>query len=168
VIGHELTHGFDDEGRNYDAKGNLTNWWTSDDSLKFVGKAKKVADQFSTYTVLDTIHVNGELTLGENLADLGGVAIAYEAFTTKTEQGKGKEMIDGFTPAQRYFLGFARIWAGDIRPEAQAQRIITDPHSPAMYRVNGTLSNTPEFYEAFGAKLGDKMMLDAAERTTVW
>jgi len=167
VIGHEMTHGFDDEGRNYDSKGNLTNWWTSEDSLKFDAKAKMIVNQFNNYTVLDSVHVNGQLTLGENIADLGGITIAFEAFK-RTEQGKGNEKIDGFTPDQRFFLGFARIWAGSIRPEAAAQRIITDPHSPAIHRVNGPLSNLPEFYKAFGVKENDKMYRPDSDRAKIW
>lgn len=167
VIGHELTHGFDDQGRNFDAKGNLTNWWTSEDSAKFEAKAKVLIEQYNKFVVLDSLHVNGELTLGENIADLGGLAIAYEAFK-RTEQGKGDKMIDGFTPDQRFFLGFSRIWAGSITPEAQAQRLITDPHSPANYRVNGTLSNLPEFYSTFNVKQGDKLYRAEAERAKIW
>ncbi len=167
VIGHEMTHGFDDEGRNYDAKGNLTNWWTSEDSAKFDAKAKMIINQFSRYTVLDTLHVNGELTLGENIADLGGLTIAYEAFK-HTEEGKSTDKIDGFTPDQRFFLGFARIWASNIRPEAAAQRIIIDPHSPAQFRVNGPLSNMTEFYEAFGIKESDALYRKDADRAKIW
>jgi putative endopeptidase len=167
VIGHEMTHGFDDEGRNYDSKGNLTNWWTSDDSSKFDAKAKMIVKQFSNYTVLDSLHVNGELTLGENIADLGGITIAYEAFK-RTEEGKSNDKIDGYTPDQRFFLGFARIWANNIRPEAAAQRIVIDPHSPSQYRVNGPLSNLPEFYAAFGVKENDGMYRNDAERAKIW
>ncbi len=167
VIGHEMTHGFDDEGRNYDSKGNLTNWWTSEDSAKFDAKAKMIVKQFGNYTVLDTLHVNGELTLGENIADLGGITIAHAAFKL-TEQGKSNDKIDGFTPDQRFFLGFARIWASNIRPEAAAQRIIVDPHSPSMYRVNGPLSNLPEFYSAFDVKETDAMHRADADRAKIW
>ncbi len=167
VIGHELTHGFDDQGRNFDAKGNLVSWWTSEDSAKFVEKAEIIVRQFSEYTVLDTMHINGRLTLGENIADLGGVTIAYDAFK-KTKQGKSDEKIDGLTPDQRFFLGYAAIWAGDLRPEAQAQRIITDPHSPGLYRVNGTVSNLPEFYSAFGVKEGDNMYRSDSIRAKIW
>jgi putative endopeptidase len=167
VIGHEMTHGFDDEGRNFDAKGNLNTWWTSEDSDKFVSKAQMIIDQFDNYTVLDTVHVNGRLTLGENIADLGGITIAYHAFK-RTKQGQGNEKIDGLTPDQRFFLGFATIWAGDIRPETQMQRIITDPHSPGIHRVNGPLSNIEEFYQAFGVKEGDKMYRDATQRAKIW
>jgi putative endopeptidase len=167
VIGHEMTHGFDDQGRNFDAKGNLVSWWTPEDSAKFMEKAGVIVKQFNDYTVLDTMHINGQLTLGENIADLGGVTIAYEAFK-KTKQGKSNERIDGLTPDQRFFLGYATIWAGDVRPEAQAQRIITDPHSPGLYRVNGTVSNIPEFYSAFGIKEGDKMYRTDSMRAKIW
>jgi len=167
VIGHEITHGFDDQGRNYDANGNLNNWWLPEDSAKFVERAKTIIDQFDSYTVLDTLRVNGRLTLGENIADLGGVSIAYEAFK-RTPQGKGNKKIDGLTPEQRFFLGFATIWAGDIRPEAAAQRIITDPHSPAKYRVNGPLSNLQEFYNAFGVDEGDGMYRPDSIRARIW
>jgi putative endopeptidase len=167
VIGHEITHGFDDQGRNYDANGNLNNWWLPEDSAKFVERAKTIIDQFDSYTVLDTLQVNGRLTLGENIADLGGVSIAYEAFK-RTPQGKGNKKIDGLTPEQRFFLGFATIWAGDIRPEAAAQRIITDPHSPARYRVNGPLSNLEEFYNAFDVNEGDGMYRPDSIRARIW
>jgi putative endopeptidase len=167
VIGHEFTHGFDDEGRNFDAKGNLTNWWTSEDSAQFVKRARIIVEQFGNYVVNDSLHVNGELTLGENIADLGGLSIAFEAFK-RTPQGKSDKKIDGFTPDQRFFLGFARIWAGHLRPEAAAQRIITDPHSPLKYRVNGPLSNMPEFYKAFAVKEGVYMWRPDSVRAKIW
>ncbi|RYZ56289.1 MAG: M13 family peptidase [Sphingobacteriales bacterium] len=167
VIGHEMTHGFDDQGRQYDKDGNLNDWWTKDDATKFDQKAKVVVNQFNSYTVLDSMHVNGELTLGENLADLGGLAIAYEAFK-KTAQGKGNTAIDGFTPDQRFFLSWAQVWRANTRPEEMASRIITDPHSPNEWRCNGPLSNMQEFYNAFNVKPGDKMYRPAAERAKVW
>jgi putative endopeptidase len=167
VIGHEMTHGFDDQGRNYDSKGNLTNWWTTDDSVKFATKAKVIIDQFDKYTVLDSIHVKGLRTLGENIADLGGISIAYEAFK-RTEEGKSSDKTDGFTPDQRFFLSFAHIWASSIRPEAAAQRIIIDSHSPAQYRVNGPLSNMPEFYTAFNVKENDAMYRKEEIRAKIW
>jgi len=167
VIGHEITHGFDDEGRNYDAHGNLNSWWTSEDSAKFTAKAQRIVEQFNGYVVLDSLHVNGELTLGENIADLGGISISYEAFK-RTPQGKGNEKIDGLTPDQRFFMGFATIWAGSIRPEMAAQRLITDPHSPAKYRVNGPLSNLQEFYSAFGLKEGDALYRPDSTRAKIW
>jgi putative endopeptidase len=167
VIGHEITHGFDDEGRNYDAKGNLTQWWTSDDSAKFAQRAQLIVDQFGNYVVNDSLRVNGKLCLGENIADLGGLTIAYHAFK-KTPQGKSNEKIDGLTPDQRFFYGFAHVWAGSIRPKEAAKRIITDPHSPALYRVNGTLSNMPEFYSAFNVKDGDQMWRQDNVRAKIW
>lgn len=167
VIGHEMTHGFDDEGRNYDANGNLNNWWTSEDSARFEEKANKLVQQYNGFTVLDTLHVNGELTLGENIADLGGITIAYHAFMNTAQAKEGKK-IDGYTPEQRFFLGFARIWAGSILPEAAAQRIIVDPHSPALYRVNGSLSNLIEFYKAFGVSSEDKLFRPESERAKIW
>ncbi|HQW23512.1 MAG TPA: M13 family metallopeptidase [Bacteroidia bacterium] len=167
VIGHELTHGFDDEGRNFDAKGNLNAWWTSEDSAKFVTRAQIIIDQFDGFTVLDTLHVNGHLTLGENIADLGGITIAYDAFK-RTKQGQSKQLIDGMTPEQRFFLGFATIWAGDVRPETAAQRIITDPHSPGLYRVNGPLSNIEDFYKAFNVTEKDAMYRPDSLRAKIW
>jgi putative endopeptidase len=167
VIGHELTHGFDDQGRNFDAKGNLTNWWTSEDSIKFVAKAQRIVDQYSGYTVLDTLHVNGSLTLGENIADLGGVTISYDAFK-RTAQGKSNDLIDGLTPDQRFFLSYATIWASDVRPEEKKKRIMTDPHSPAIYRVNGTLSNIHPFYNAFNLKEGDQLYRSDTTIAKIW
>ena len=167
VIGHEITHGFDDQGRQYDAEGNLNDWWTPEDAKKFTDKANVVVDQFNNYTVLDSVHVNGQLTLGENLADLGGLAIAYEAFK-KTKQGRGNEKIDGFTPEQRFFLSWAQVWKANTRDEEMANRIITDPHSPAQWRCNGPLSNMPEFYQAFNVQPGDKMYRPDSLRAKVW
>ena len=170
VIGHELTHGFDDEGRQFDFEGNLKEWWTEDDTKKFTVKADKVVAQYDAYTVLDgKTHVNGKLTLGENLADFGGLSLAYEAFKTYTEQGKNeKDKIDGFTGNQRFFLSWAQVWRANIRDEAMAQRIITDPHSPGRFRCNGPISNMTEFYNAFGVKKGDKMWREVGDRAKVW
>jgi len=167
VIGHEITHGFDDEGRNYDAKGNLTQWWTSEDSAKFAQRAQLIVNQYSNYIVNDSLHVNGKLCLGENIADLGGLTIAYYAFK-KTPQGQSDETIDGFTPDQRFFYGFARIWAGAVRPQEAARRIVVDPHSPPMYRVNGSISNLPEFYAAFNVKEGDGLWRPDSLRAKIW
>lgn len=167
VIGHEMTHGFDDQGRLYDADGNLADWWTKEDADQFTSKAKVVINQFNGYTVLDTMHVNGELTIGENLADLGGINIAYEAFM-KTEQAKSGRKRDGFTPEQRFFLSWAQVWRANTRPEETASRIVTDPHSPGEFRCNGPLSNMPEFYQAFDVKPGDKMYREPADRAKVW
>lgn len=167
VIGHEMTHGFDDQGSQYDAEGNLKNWWTPEDAAKFKAKTDMVVKQFNEYTVLDTVHVNGMLTLGENLADLGGLAIAYEAFK-KTKQGQSNEKIDGFTPDQRFFLSWAQVWRASTRDEEMFNRIKTDPHSPNMWRCNGPLSNMPEFYQAFGVKPGNKMYRPDSLRAKVW
>ena len=167
VIGHEMTHGFDDQGRQYDATGNLVNWWTEEDGKKFDAKAKVVIDQFNSFTVLDTIHVNGELTLGENIADLGGLTIAYEAFK-KTKQGQSNDLKDGFTPDQRFFLSWAQIWRSKMRDDAAFQQIQTDPHSPGKWRCNGPLSNFEPFYKAFNVTTTNKMFVAPEKRAAIW
>ena len=167
VIGHEMTHGFDDQGRKSDASGNLRDWWTKEDADKFNAKAAVVGKQFDAFSPLDSVHVNGSLTMGENLADLGGLTIAHQAFQ-KTAQAKAGKSIDGFTPEQRFFLGYAQIWRSNQRPEALRQQIMTDPHSPGQYRTNGPLQNMPEFHQAFGCKEGDKMVRPTAVRAKIW
>ncbi len=167
VIGHEMTHGFDDQGRQYDYQGNLKDWWTKEDAIKFKEKADRVVNQFSSYTVLDTVHVNGKLTLGENLADLGGTMIAFQAFK-KTPEGHSTAKIDGFTPDQRFFLGFAQVWRGNITDQSEALRIKTDPHAPGKWRVIGPLSNNPDFYKAFGVRSTDAMYRKDDVRARVW
>ncbi|HMN32396.1 MAG: M13 family metallopeptidase [Chitinophagaceae bacterium] len=167
VIGHEMTHGFDDQGCQYAADGNLKNWWTDKDKKNFDAKTKMVKEQFDHYTILDNKHVNGALTLGENIADLGGITIAYDAFKM-TEQGKSTTPIDGFTPDQRFFLSWAQVWRNNIRDEEAAQRLVTDPHSPGIFRCNGPLSNFNPFYSAFNVKEGDKMYKPENERAKVW
>lgn len=167
VIGHEMTHGFDDQGRQYAADGNLQNWWSDQDGKNFNDKAAVVVKQFNNSTVLDTVHVNGELTEGENLADLGGINIAYEAFK-KTKQGQSNEKIDGFTPDQRFFLSWAQVWRANTRPEEMASRIMTDPHSPSELRCNVPVSNTDAWYKAFDVKPTDKMYRPQSERARVW
>jgi putative endopeptidase len=167
VIGHEMTHGFDDQGCQYDKEGNLKNWWTPTDEKRFKEKTTVLVNQYNAYTVLDTVHVNGELTLGENIADLGGISIAYDAFK-RTAQGKANEKMNGFTADQRFFFGWAQVWRQNITKENLMQRIITDPHSPGQFRSNGPLSNMVEFYEAFGVKEGDKMWRPETERLKVW
>lgn len=167
VIGHEMTHGFDDQGRQYDADGTLRDWWTKDDADKFKTRADQVVTQYNGFTVLDTMHVNGKLTLGENLADLGGLNVAYEAYK-KTKQGQSTTKIDGFTPDQRFFLSWAQVWRGSQRPEAAAQRILTDPHSPEQFRTNAPISNMDAWYAAFDVKPGDKMYKKPADRIRVW
>ena len=167
VIGHEMTHGFDDQGRQYDAQGNLKDWWTAKDGTAFKSKAGGVVAQYNNYTVLDSLHVNGELTLGENLADIGGIAIAYDAFKM-TKQGQSEDKIDGFTPDQRFFLGFAQVWRLITRPEAMRTNITTDPHSPEEFRVNGPLSNFDPFYKAFPVTDKNKMYRKPEDRAKIW
>ncbi len=167
VIGHEMTHGFDDQGRQFDAVGNLKDWWSKPDADKFKAKANEVVQQYNALTVLDTVHVKGELTLGENLADLGGLNMAYEAFT-KTKQFKEGKKIDGFTPQQRFFLSWAQIWRNNILPETAANLIKTDPHSPGEHRANAPVTNIDAWYEAFNVKEGDKMYKPKEQRTKIW
>lgn len=167
VIGHEMTHGFDDQGRQYAADGNLKDWWTKEDADNFKKLANKVVEQYSGYTVLDTLHVKGKLTLGENLADLGGLAMAYAAFK-KTPQGQSDEKVDGLTPDQRFFLSWAQVWRMNITPETAAQLITVDPHSPADARTVGPLVNMDAWYNAFNIKEGDKLYKPDNERVRVW
>lgn len=167
VIGHEITHSFDDQGAQFDKVGNVTNWWTKDDYAKFKARTQQVIDQYNTFTVLDSVHVKGPLTVGENTADIAGVAIAYDAFKL-TEQGKDTTKIDGFTPDQRFFISIARIWRVKTRDEFLRMYVNTNPHSPAKWRVNGPLMNFTPFYKAFDVKPGDKMYKPEAERITVW
>ncbi|RYZ22469.1 MAG: M13 family peptidase [Chitinophagaceae bacterium] len=167
VIGHEMTHGFDDSGRQYAANGNLTDWWTKADADLFKKRADEVVAQYNAFTVLDTVHVNGRLTLGENLADLGGLNMAYEAFT-KTKQFKEGKKIDGFTPQQRFFLSWAQVWRSNATPEALAQLILTDPHSPGEHRANGPIVNMDAWYAAFNIQPGDKMYKAPESRTRIW
>ncbi|MGZ3820044.1 MAG: M13 family metallopeptidase [Mucilaginibacter sp.] len=167
VIGHEMTHGFDDQGRQYDKEGNLKDWWTKEDATKFKAKVQVMIDQYNGFTVLNGVHVNGSLTQGENLADIGGIAIAYQAFKN-TPQGKGNAKIDGYTPDQRFFLSFAQVWRLKNSDETMRMRINLDPHSPEKYRTNGPLSNMPAFYKAFDIKPGDKMYREEKDRVKVW
>lgn len=167
VIGHEITHGFDDQGRQFAADGNLKDWWTKEDGEKFKAKANQVVEQYNAYTVLDTIHVNGKLTLGENLADLGGLNMAYAAYTKTKEFKKGKK-IDGFTPTQRFFLSWAQVWRNNTVPETAAQLILTDPHSPGLHRGNGPVVNMDAWYKAFDIKEGDKLYKKPEDRIKIW
>jgi putative endopeptidase len=167
TIGHEITHGFDDQGRQYDAIGNLVAWWLPQDSIKFTERAKMLVDQFNEYVAVDTMHVRGEATLGENIADLGGVVLGLNAFK-KTEQYKKGEKIGGYSPIQRYFMGYALGWMTQQTKERAAKQIMTDVHSPANLRVNGIFVNIPEFYEAFNVKSTNKMWRDPAKRVKIW
>jgi putative endopeptidase len=169
VIGHEMSHGFDDQGRRFDAQGNLRDWWTKEDSDKYNTQAQRVVDQFNAYTIVDsTTHVNGKLTLGENIGDLGGLKIAYVAMEKAMKQTGRQPNIDGFTPEQRFFLGWAQVWRTLQRDQATKAQINTDPHSPAKWRVNGPLSNMPEFAKAWGCKDGEPMVRAEALRARIW
>ncbi len=167
VIGHEITHGFDDEGRQYDAAGNLRDWWTPADSKLFDERAQKLRRQYDGYVAVDTLHINGQLTPVENLADLGGASIAYYAWK-RSLKGKEPPVIGGFTGEQRFFLGLAQDWRRKLRPELTRLATLSDPHSPAVYRVNGVVVNMPEFAKAFGCKPGDPMVHDDSDRVAIW
>lgn len=167
TFGHEITHGFDDQGSMYDENGNLSEWWSKEDREKFVAKTKLIVEQYSQYKVLDSLHVNGDATQGENIADLGGIVMGYEAFK-KTDQFKNGEKINGLTPDQRFFLGYAYAWMVNRRPEALARQIMSDVHSPAEFRINGPLSNMPEFYATFGVKENDAMWRPDSLRVKIW
>lgn len=167
VIGHEISHGFDDQGRKFDASGNIKDWWTKEDADKFKARAQKLIDQYNNFVVIDTFKVNGALTLGENIGDLGGLTISFTALK-KTDQFKKGEEIDGFTPAQRFFLGWAQVWATNSRPEALKLQVKTDVHSPSIQRVNGPLQNLPEFFKAFDVKPGDEMRSPDDKIVKIW
>jgi putative endopeptidase len=165
TIGHELTHGFDDEGRQFDARGNLRDWWTAADGAEFEKRASCISDQYSSYVIIDDIKINGKLTLGEDVADLGGLLLAFRAWKEDTK-GKKLESIDGLTPEQRFFVGYGQSWCGNIRDEAQRLRATVDPHSPDRYRTTGVVTNMPEFQEAFHCKTGTPMAPE--NRCRVW
>jgi putative endopeptidase len=167
TIGHEITHGFDDQGRLYDEKGNLKNWWTKNDSTEFAQRAQMIINQFNAYEPLPGSKINGKATQGENIADLGGILLGIDAFK-KTDQYKKNEKIAGLTPMQRYFLGYALGWLGQIRDESLKNRLMTDVHSPAKYRVNGPFVDVDEFYTTFGIKQGDKMFVPDSVRVKIW
>jgi putative endopeptidase len=165
VIGHEIIHGFDDQGRQYDAQGNLSGWWSTEDETAFNARADIVRQQFDGYVAIDTIMVNGKLTLGENIADLAGLTIAYGAYR-RSLAGRESEPIDGLTGPQRFFLAWAQVWRGMYRPEYAKLLAQIDPHAPPALRTNGPLSNMPEFAEAFACKAGDPMVRQA--RAEIW
>jgi putative endopeptidase len=170
VIGHESTHGYDDQGSKFDPYGNNQNWWTPEDRTKFDARTQKLADQFNAYEPLPGKHVNGQLTLGENIADLGGLNVAYDALQValKKNPAEAHKKIDGYTEDQRFFIAFARVWAGNILPKAQEVRLNTDPHAPAQYRAIGAPSNMPAFAQSFGCKAGDAMVRDGDVRVKIW
>jgi len=167
VIGHEMSHGFDDQGSKSDADGNMNNWWTDEDKMEFEKRGEVLVDQFNNFKVLDTVAVNGKLTLGENIGDLGGLAISLHAYKNSLN-GEEAPVIDGLTGTQRFFLGWAQVWRGKYRDEALRQQVMTDPHSPALYRVNGSMVHLQDFYDAFDIKEGDPMYVPAAKRAKIW
>ena len=167
TIGHEITHGFDDEGRQFDAAGNLVSWWTKQDEEKFNKKAQVMIDQFNGYVVVDTLRINGKATLGENIADLGGILLGWDAFQ-KTDQYKKGEKIAGYTPSQRYFLGYALGWLGHTKKKSLANQLRTDVHSPAKYRVNGPMADVNAFYETFHVQPGDTLYRPDSLRVKIW
>jgi putative endopeptidase len=166
--GHELTHGFDDEGRHYDAKGNLRDWWQPSDSVHFVEQAALVERQFNEYIQIDTFHVNGKLTEGENIADWGGLLTAYDALESRLARQGRPGLIAGYTPEQRYFLAYAQSWRVHTRSEALRTRITVDPHAPEKWRINGPLSNIPAFGQAFACKDGDPMVRPKEKVPSIW
>ncbi len=167
VIGHEISHGFDDEGRKYDADGSLRDWWHPEDAAKFEGQTKRLGAMYSAYEPLPGFHVNGDLTMGENIGDLGGILIALDAYHLSLG-GKPAPVVDGFTGDQRFFLGFAQIWRGKMRDEQVKAQVASDPHSPAYFRGYGTVRNVDAWYEAFGVKEGDAMYVKPEDRVRIW
>jgi putative endopeptidase len=167
TIGHEITHGFDDQGREFDEKGNLESWWTPKDEKEFRRRADRIVRQYDAYVVVDSLHCNGSATQGENIADLGGMQLGWDAFT-KTEEYKSGKSIGGYTPAQRYFIGWSLGWMNELRPENLALRVKTDVHAPSFLRVNGPISNLPQFYEAFNIQAGDAMHRADSVRVEIW
>ena len=167
VIGHEITHAFDDQGAQYDKDGNVNSWWAAADYAKFKAKTQNVIDLYNTFTVLDTVHVKGAMTVGENAADVGGISIAYDAFKM-TKEGQDATKIGAYTPDQRFFISFAHVWQVKMKDEFLRLWINNNPHSPPMWRVNGPLMNNPHFYEAFNVKQGDTMYLPEEKRIHIW
>jgi putative endopeptidase len=167
VIGHEMTHAFDDEGSQFDAQGNLADWWTADDRKQFEARAQKLVDQFNAYVPVDDLHINGKLTLGENIADLGGLLVAHDAFKL-TAQGNGDAKIDGLTPDQRFFYAYAQTWRTAQRPAQLRLQVQSNEHAPAKFRTNGPLFDVPAFASAFACKAGDAMVRPASSIVEIW
>ncbi|MCC6171343.1 MAG: M13 family metallopeptidase, partial [Gammaproteobacteria bacterium] len=167
VIGHEISHGFDDQGRQYDGDGNLRDWWTFADNARFTERAGRLVTQYSGFKVLDDRSLNGQLTLGENIGDLSGLAVAYKAYQISLG-GRPAPVIDGFTGPQRFFLGWAQIWRRKYRDDELRVRLLTDPHSPSEFRVNGVVTNMTEFHEAFGLAPGDRLYRAPGDRVKIW
>ena len=168
VIGHEITHGFDDRGRLYDADGNLANWWTEEDAAQFKARAQKVVDEYGHFEALPGLFVNGQLTLSENIADLGGVAVAYDALEHSLAGRPPPPKIDGFTPEQRFFISFAQLWRTKFRDDALRRQVMSNEHSPGQFRAIGPLVNMLQFYAAFGVREGDPMWRAPEVRAKIW
>ncbi|MEE9563054.1 MAG: M13 family metallopeptidase [Thermoanaerobaculia bacterium] len=167
VIGHEFMHGFDDQGSRFDADGNMLNWWTEQDTENFKAATQILVDQYSKFVAVDDLHVNGELTLGENIGDFSGLTMSFYGLQKALAENP-VDKIDGFTPEQRFFLAWAQAWRRNYRPEALKLQVNTDPHSPGKFRVIGPLSNMPEFYRAFDCQEGDAMFRPTEERVVIW
>jgi predicted metalloendopeptidase len=167
VIGHEISHGFDDQGRKFDGKGVLRDWWTAEDNQRFQGHAGKLVDQYAAFSPLPGMSVNGELTLGENIGDLSGLSVAYKAYRLALGD-QPAPVIDGYTGDQRFFIGWAQVWARKYRDDELRKRLVTDPHSPSEYRTNGIVRNMPQFQAAFGVKPGDKLYLPPDQVVRIW
>jgi endothelin-converting enzyme len=167
VIGHEISHGFDDQGRKFDGKGALRDWWTDEDNERFQARAGTLVQQYSAYSPLEGMNVNGQLTLGENIGDLSGLAVAYKAYKLALA-GQAAPEIDGFTGDQRFFIGWAQVWARKYRDDEMRKRLLTDPHSPSEYRCNGIVRNMPAFADAFGVKSGDRLYLPPEQVVRIW
>jgi endothelin-converting enzyme len=167
VIGHEISHGFDDQGRQYDGDGNLNNWWTDDDDKEFRARTAMLVKQYSAFSPMPGQFVNGELTLGENIADVSGIAMAFRAYKLSLN-GHQAPKLDGFSGEQRFFIGYAQVWARKYRDDELRKRLLTDSHSPNEYRVNGIVANQPEFYAAFGLTAKDKLYREPQDRVKIW
>jgi len=167
VIGHEMTHGFDDQGAKFDAEGNLRNWWTPDDLKNFQARTNCISNEYSEFNVAPGINIKGKLVTGEATADLGGATLALRAYE-KSLQGRKRETIDGFTPEQRFFLAFAQVWGENMAQQEQTRRALTDPHAQGPFRVNGTVQNMPEFKKAWSCTDGDKMVREESKRCAIW
>jgi putative endopeptidase len=167
VIGHEITHAFDDQGRQSDGEGQLRDWWTTSDAALFGTQADRLKRQYEAFEPLPGLHINGSLTMGENIADLGGVLVAYDAYMASLG-GKPAPVIDGYTGAQRFFLAYAQVWRGKIRDDALRQQLVSDPHSPGVFRANGTVRNVDAWYAAFDVKPGQKMYVAPEDRVRIW
>jgi endothelin-converting enzyme len=167
VIGHEISHGFDDQGRKSDGDGRLTDWWSAEDATRFQERAASLGAHYESYEPLKGAKINGKLTLGENIGDLGGLTVAYRAYLLSLK-GQDAPALDGFSGVQRFFISWAQVWACKYREEELRRRLLTDPHSPAMYRVRGVIRQLPEFYQAFNVKESDALFLPPDQRVKIW